>query len=58
MLALRGIPMQAGDIIVVQESNRSQFARFLQDFVTTPLSSANAIISPYVQLELLQEINN
>lgn len=58
LLALRGVPLQAGDILVVQESNRSQFVRFLQDFVTTPLSSANAIISPYVQLELLQEINN
>ncbi|MEL6237554.1 MAG: polysaccharide biosynthesis/export family protein [Pseudomonadota bacterium] len=57
LLALRGVPLRAGDIIVVQESGRSQFARALQDFVTTPLSAVNALISPYVQLELLRELN-
>lgn len=58
LVALRSVSLKAGDIVVVQESNRSQFARFLQDFISTPLSAANAIISPYVQLELLREINS
>lgn len=57
LVALRGVSLKAGDIVVVQESNRSQFARSLQDFISTPLSAVNAIISPYVQLELLREIN-
>lgn len=57
MLALQNISLQPNDLILVQESSRSKFTRFIQDFVNTPLGSFNQLLAPYVQLELLREIN-
>lgn len=55
-LSLSGIILEPGDILVATESPRSQFVRALQDFVSTPLVALNAIISPFVQLELLRDL--
>lgn len=57
MLALQNIATRPGDLIIVQESNRSQFTRFVNDFINTPLGAFNQLLSPYIQLELLREIN-
>lgn len=55
-LRLESTPIRGGDIIIVPESNRSKFARFIQDFISTPLGGFNAILNPYVQLQLLKEL--
>jgi polysaccharide export outer membrane protein len=55
-MRMQATPLQAGDIIIVPESGRSKFARFIQDFVSTPLSGFNALLGPYVQLRLLQQL--
>jgi polysaccharide export outer membrane protein len=56
-LRMQATPLRNGDIVLVPESGRSKFARFIQDFVSTPLGGLNQLMSPYVQLRLLQEIN-
>lgn len=55
-LALSSVVLEPGDILVAPESARSQFARGLQDFVSSPLTALNALISPFVQLELLRDL--
>ncbi|MEC3947375.1 polysaccharide biosynthesis/export family protein [Sphingobium sp. HWE2-09] len=57
MLALQNVPLRPGDIIVVQESSGARFARFLQTYVNAPLGGLTALMAPYVQLRLLQEID-
>lgn len=56
-LRMQATPLRNGDIILVPESGRSKFARFIQDFISTPLGGLNQLMSPYVQFRLLQEIN-
>lgn len=51
------MPLQPGDIIVVQESGGAHFARFLQTYVNAPLGGLSQLMAPYVQLRLLQEID-
>jgi polysaccharide export outer membrane protein len=57
MLALQNTSLKANDLILVQESSRSKFTRALNDFVTTPLGAFNQLLSPYIQLEFLRELN-
>lgn len=58
-MVLQSIMLQPDDLIIVPESNRSQFVRFIQDFVTTPLGGLNSLITPYFQLRLIdEELNN
>ncbi|MCE3519335.1 polysaccharide export protein, partial [Escherichia coli] len=52
LLALQNVVLQPGDIIVVQESGRSQFTRFVQDFISTPLNGFNQLLTPYIQFRL------
>lgn len=54
-MVLQSIRLQPDDLIIVPESNRSQFVRFIQDFVTTPLGGLNSLITPYFQLRLIDE---
>jgi protein involved in polysaccharide export with SLBB domain len=54
-MVLQSIMLQPDDLIIVPESNRSQFVRFVQDFVTTPLGGLNSLITPYFQLRLIDE---
>ena len=55
-LSMQAVTLRAGDMILVPESNRSQFSRFVQDFINTPLSGANQLFTPYIQLRLLEQI--
>ena len=55
-LRMQSTPIRGGDVIIVPESGRSKFARFVQDFISTPLSGFNALLGPYVQLKLLEEL--
>ncbi len=55
-LALQNTPLQADDVVVVPESHRSQFVRFIEDFLNTPLGGINQALSPYFQFTILKEI--
>lgn len=55
-MALATVPMQAGDIVVVPESGRSQFVRFISDYINTPLTGINQLMQPYLQFETLKLI--
>lgn len=54
--ALQQVLMKPNDILIIPESGRSQFTRFIQDFVNTPLSGANQVLSPYLQLRVIRAI--
>ncbi len=43
-------------MVVVPESGRSQFTRFVQDFINTPLGGANQILAPYFQFRILHDV--
>lgn len=55
-MALSGMALESGDLVVVPESGRSQFVRFVQDFVNTPLTGVNQALTPYYQFRLLSLI--
>jgi len=55
-LNMQAVLLQSGDIIVVPESNRSQFTRFVQDFINTPLTGANQLFTPYLQFRLIERL--
>lgn len=57
LFTLQNVALRPGDLIVVQESGGSQFARFVQNYVNAPLGAFNQVMAPYVQFRLLQEIN-
>jgi polysaccharide export outer membrane protein len=48
--------LKDNDLVVVPESSRSNFVRFVQDFISTPASGANQALSPYFQFEMLNLI--
>ena len=56
-LPLRTTLLQADDIIFVPESGRSQFARFLQDFVTQPLLGINAVVGTYLNFKFVEAVS-
>ena len=56
-LTLEGTLLQADDILVVPESSRSQFTRFVDDFINKPLSGVNSILGTYVNYKLAQELS-
>lgn len=51
--ALQQLILEPGDLIIVPESGRSEFVRFITDFVTTPLGAVNQLLSPYYEFKLL-----
>lgn len=57
-MALNAILLQAEDVIFVPESQRSQFTRGVNDFVNTPLSGINQILTPYFQFKLIAVIED
>jgi polysaccharide export outer membrane protein len=56
-IALRATTLEPDDVIFIPESGRSQFNRFLQDFVFQPLASVNAAIGTYTNFRLVQLFN-
>jgi polysaccharide biosynthesis/export protein len=54
--ALSTMLLQPEDIVIVPESGRSQFVRFIQDYINTPLTGVNSIISPYLNFKILSRI--
>lgn len=56
-MSLQNVLLKPDDLIVVPESNRSQFLRNLEDFVTKPLTALNQVLGPYFQFTLIQTIN-
>ena len=56
-LALASAPLQADDIVFVGESGRSQFVRFLDDFVNRPLSGINSVVATYVNFKFISVLN-
>ena len=55
-MALQNMALEADDLVVVPESNRSQAVRQLQDFVTAPLGALSQVLNPYFQMRLITEI--
>lgn len=56
VMGMRGVLLQADDIIFVPESGRSQVSRFLDDFVNRPMSTVNGALGLYVNFRWLQQI--
>ncbi len=56
-MALQAMLLQADDLIVVPESDRSQMVRFINDYVNTPLSGVNSVLTPYFQFRLIEELD-
>ena len=56
-MTLAGMSLKPGDMVIVPESGRSQFVRFIQDYINTPLSGVNNAIAPYLQYETLRLVN-
>lgn len=56
-MALRGLLLQADDIVFVPESGRSQMSRFLDDFVNRPLQGINSLVQTYVNFRLVTVLN-
>lgn len=56
MLSLAAIPVRGGDLIFIPENGRSQFARFIQDIINTPLTGVNQLFTPYIQYRLAEAI--
>lgn len=54
--AMAQVVLQPNDIIVVPESGRSQFVRFINDFITTPIGGVNQILLPYLQFRILDDV--
>ncbi len=57
-MALQSFLLQADDLILVPESRRSQFVRFVDDFINTPLGGINQALTPYFQFTLISEISD
>jgi len=57
-MALQNVVLQPDDILVIPESGRSQFVRFINDFITTPLQGVNTVLTPYFQFRLINEVSN
>jgi polysaccharide export outer membrane protein len=55
-MGLQMAPLQADDIIIVPESGRSQFSRFLEDFVNRPLIGLTSVFGTYVNWIWLREL--
>lgn len=55
--ALRQTVLQPDDVVFIPESTRSQYTRFLTDFIYQPVSSLNAIIGTYTNFRLVQIFN-
>jgi polysaccharide export outer membrane protein len=56
--ALSTTLLMPGDILVVPENGRSQFVRFIQDFVNTPLGGVNSVLNPYFQFRLIHDLEH
>lgn len=55
-MAMSNMLLQPGDLVVVPESGRSQFVRFIQDYINTPATGVNQILNPYFQFRILNEL--
>ena len=54
-MGLQAMALQADDLVLVPENRRSQFGRFVDDYINKPLSGAMSILTPYVQLILIRQ---
>lgn len=55
-MSMRLTPLQPDDIIIVPESGRSQFVRFMEDFVNRPLVGLTSVFGTYVNWIVLREL--
>ncbi len=54
---LRALPMQADDVLFVPENSRSQINRFVNDFINSPLQSAELALGTYTNFRLISYFN-
>jgi polysaccharide biosynthesis/export protein len=55
-MAMSTVLLQPDDIVFVPESKRSQFGRFLDDFVNRPLQGVNGVLGVYTNYRLVQYV--
>jgi polysaccharide export outer membrane protein len=53
-MAMASTPLKSGDLVVVPESGRAQFVRFINDLINTPLTGINQLMQPYLQYETVR----
>jgi polysaccharide export outer membrane protein len=53
-MAYSAVPLRTGDMVIVPENGRSQFVRFITDYINTPLSGISQAMQPYVQYETIR----
>ena len=56
-MALQATLLQADDIVFVPESGRSQFGRFVDDFITRPGAGINQLLGTYLNFRLVQIVS-
>jgi len=56
-VALASTELQSDDVVFVPESGRSEFGRFLEDFVNRPLSGITGVVGTYVNFKLISLFN-
>ena len=56
-LSLDATILRADDILVVPEGARSQFTRFIDDFINKPLNGINSMLGTYVNYRLAEELD-
>lgn len=55
-LALQASLLEPEDLIFVPEGPRSQFVRFVQDYLNTPLQAVNNALTPYYQFKVIEDL--
>lgn len=55
-MALQSVLLEPDDLLIVPENNRSQFVRFISDYINAPLSGVNSLFAPYFQYRLIDEV--
>jgi polysaccharide export outer membrane protein len=55
-LSMRTTLLQPDDILFIPESGRSQFARFVQDFVAQPLLGINSVVGTYLNFKFVEAV--
>jgi len=56
-MAYQNVALRANDLVIVPESSRSLTGRFITDFIITPLSAFNLMLTPYFQYKLIRDLD-
>jgi protein involved in polysaccharide export with SLBB domain len=57
MLALGSTMLEPEDMVFVPENGRSQFSRFVEDFINRPLAGVTSVVAAYLNFKLITIVN-